>query len=668
MKQNKLYVLFLLLALLPVLVRGQQAEYNWGNNWVHPGGQKFVGMDFINFSTGVVMNNATVWYSGNFTNDGRVDFDNSLGVNPGQTMFAGDTLQHIAGSGTTRFYSLLFGSQLTPIAYNLEQNISVVHLLNLTKGILTTRQTTPETMMNMLQLENGAVCINASANSYVDGFVSKTGNSTFTFPIGNGGFYRPAAISAPAAVTDCFAARYLYTNPDNAGYTRTKKVADLTSISDKEYWVVNHTIGTTVTNGELTLSWNVNQTSAPVPANLNTLTVARWDGVKWINEGNTSTTGDATAGTITAKVSGYGIFTLATMIVKPPVVVNDSINTLEDSPLTGAVLANDSVFYGGKPSLISFSIGGINYQPGSTITIPNAGTVTIGADGVFTYSPVLNYNGVLPTITYIIIDNNSNTASGKLIINVLPLPEFIKTSSKPAMNNDGSFSWIYTLTLHNDTNDSIRNIQVEDNLDDVFSSKGCTYSVTQILASGGLTANGLYNGSGNVKTLIDGLTMRAGQLDSISIEVNVNTQGQSDTILVFNQANLTAKAIFGDFSLKSHADKTSMLAVYTQTKIPVINVIITDGFSPNGDGVNDQFVITHEASTRLDIEIADRIGNVVYKSSDYQNDWDGKSMNGLYGGSDLPTGTYFVTYKAIKISSGEVVAKGLKFITLRRNT
>ena len=665
MKQNKLYVLFLLLALIPVLVQGQQAEYNWGNNWVHPGGQKFVGMDFVNSSTGTVMNNATVWYSGNFTNDGRVDFDNSLVVNPGQTMFASDALQHIAGSGTTRFYSLMFGSLLTPMAYNLEQNISVVRLLNLTKGILNTLQTTPETMMNMLQLENGATCINASASSYVDGFVSKTGNSTFTFPIGNGGFYRPASISAPAAVTDCFAARYLYVNPDNAGYTRSQKVTTLTRISDKEYWVVNHTSGTT--NGELTLSWNVSETSAPVPANLNALVVARWDGVKWINEGNTSTTGNATAGTITATVTGYGIFTLANRIVDPPVVVNDSITTLKNNPVTGTVLANDSVFNGSKLTLTSFSISGINYQSGSTVTIPNVGTITIGADGVFTYSPVLNYNGVLPTITYTVSDGDIKTDSGELIINVLPLPELIKTSGKPIMNNDGSFSWTYTLTLHNDTQTSVSNIQVEDNLDDVFSNKGCTYSVTQILATGGLTANGFYNGSGNVKTLIDGLSMSAGQLDSIRIEVNVNTHGQSDTILVFNQAILTAKAIFGEFSMKSHANKTSVLATPTQTNIPVIKLFIPDGFSPNGDGVNDKFVIVHEASIKLDIEIANRSGNVVYKSSDYQNDWDGKSMGSFFGGNDLPNGTYFVTYKAIKISTGEIVTKAVKFITLRRN-
>ena len=664
MKRKIVCGIFLLLALVVTRAYGQRAEYNSGNNWVHPGGKKFIGMDFTNSATGTLMNNGTVWYSGDFTNDGVVDFDNSLVLNPAQSMFAGDTLQHISGSGTTRFYNLMFGSQLTPVAYSLEQNISAAHQVDFSKGIITAPQTTPETMMNMIQFENGATCINASSASFVDGFVSKTGNTAFTFPVGNGGFYRPASISAPASATDCFAARYLYINPDSTGYDRTKKVANLARISDKEYWVVNRTNGTS--NGQLTLSWDVSKTSAPVPENLTKLAIARWDGYKWINEGNITTVGNGNAGTITANVTGYGIFTLANILVTPPVVVNDTITTFENAAVSGALLANDSIFISGALTLTTYSINGTSYKPGSTATIPSAGTITIGADGIFTYSPILNFNGVLPTITYTVSDAENNTDTGELIVNVLPLPELIKTTSKPVMNSDGSFSWIYTLTLHNDSPNTINNVQLEDNLDDVFNSKGCTYTVTNISATGTLIANGLYNGSGNIKTLIAGSSLASGQLDSINIEVNVNTHGLSDTLLVFNQAILNGKAVFGDFTMKSHANNTTTLANPTQTDIPVLKVIIPDGFSPNGDGINDQFTITHEPSTKLDIEIFNRNGYSVYKSSDYQNDWGGKGIGSFLGGSDLTEGTYYVSYKIIKVSTGDIVNKGVKFITLRR--
>jgi len=662
--KNKIgYGIFMLLAFVAMEAYGQKAEYNIGSNWVHPDGQKFIGMDYINSTTGTSMNNGTVWYSGNFTNDGVVDFDNSLVLNPAQSMFAGDALQHISGTGTTRFYSLMLGSQFAPVAYSLEQNISVSHQVNFSNGILSTLQTTPETMMNIVQFESGATCINTSNKSHVDGFVSKTGNTAFTFPIGNGGFYRPASISAPTTVTDCFAARYQYVNPDNAGYTRTKKVAALARISDKEYWVVNRTNGTS--NGKLTLSWDVSKTSAPVPDNLNILAIARWDGEKWINEGNISTIGNSTAGTITTNVTGYGIFTLANIVVNPPIVVNDTITTYENTDISGALLANDSVFDGNALSLIAFSINGTTYQPGTTAIIPNVGTIIIGSDGVFTFSPSLNYNGILPTITYTVSDGDNSSDPGELIISVLPLPELKKKSGKPVMNNDGTFSWTYIITLLNDTPNRIDNVQVEDNLDDVFNSKNCSYTVTSISATGSLTANGLFNGSSNVKTLIDGSSLASGQQDSIRIELKVNTNGQPDSISVFNQAILKAKASFGEISVKSRADLTTVKPNPTQTNIPAVQIILPDGFSPNGDGINDEFVIVHPINSKMEIEVYNRSGNVVYKSTDYKNNWDGKGSDNFLG-RDLVDGTYYCSYKEISVSTGQLVTKGVKFITIHR--
>lgn len=664
MKNKISYGIFLLWALVVTGAHGQQAEMNSGNNWVHPEGQKFIGMDFINSATAALMNNGTVWYSGNFANDGVVDFDNSLVLNPAQSMFASDALQHISGAGTTRFYSLMLGSQLTPAAYSLEQNISVAHQVNFSNGVLSTLQTTPETMMNIMQFENGATCINASNKSHVDGFVSKTGNTAFTFPIGDGGFYRPASISAPDAVTDCFAARYLYVNPDKAGYARSQKVAALDQVSDKEYWVIRRTQGASY--GKLTLSWDVSKTSAPVPDNLNTLTIARWDGEKWVNEGNAGTTGNSSVGTVTANMTGDGIFTLATIPANLLVAVNDTLTTYEDNRASCNVLTNDSVFNGTTLAVTGFSIDGTAYAPGATVTIPNAGTVTLGSDGVLSYIPVLNYYGILPTVTYSIDNSDSNPITGELIINVVAMPELIKTAGKPVMNSDGTFSWTYTLMVENDTQAAIQNLQVEDNLDNVFKEKGCSYSVTGISATGSLTANGLYNGSSVINTLIDGLTLAAGQLDSILINVKVNNEGQKDTVTVFNQAILKATTTsLGEISVRSRSDINTVGADPTQTDIPAIQLLIPDGFSPNGDGMNDLFVIMHLASSKIDIEFLNRNGNVVYKSSNYQNNWDGKGM-GSFMGHDLVDGTYYCAYKEIQISTGKIINKGVKFITLRR--
>ena len=61
------------------------------------------------------------------------------------------------------------------------------------------------------------------------------------------------------------------------------------------------------------------------------------------------------------------------------------------------------------------------------------------------------------------------------------------------------------------------------------------------------------------------------------------------------------------------------------------------GFSPNGDGVNDTFVIQGlENWTSNELTVYNRWGNVVLQRSNYQNDW-----QGIHAGKDLPTGTYF---------------------------
>ena len=84
----------------------------------------------------------------------------------------------------------------------------------------------------------------------------------------------------------------------------------------------------------------------------------------------------------------------------------------------------------------------------------------------------------------------------------------------------------------------------------------------------------------------------------------------------------------------------------------IINLILTvnelavdipQGFSPNGDGVNDNFVIdgilNYPGNT---LEIYNRWGNLVYKTADYQNNWDGTSTGSMtIGNTPLPPGTYF---------------------------
>jgi len=66
-------------------------------------------------------------------------------------------------------------------------------------------------------------------------------------------------------------------------------------------------------------------------------------------------------------------------------------------------------------------------------------------------------------------------------------------------------------------------------------------------------------------------------------------------------------------------------------------LVIFEGFSPNGDGINDFFVIQGLGQyPDHKLFIFNRWGTLVFQSEDYRNDWDGKWQD-----KDLPDGTYF---------------------------
>ncbi|MCH2199474.1 MAG: Ig-like domain-containing protein [Flavobacteriales bacterium] len=71
------------------------------------------------------------------------------------------------------------------------------------------------------------------------------------------------------------------------------------------------------------------------------------------------------------------------------------------------------------------------------------------------------------------------------------------------------------------------------------------------------------------------------------------------------------------------------------------DLVIPQGFSPNGDGVGDTWVIEglEQLYPRASVTIINRWGNEVYKALPYANDWDGNGNTS--GAGTLPTGTYY---------------------------
>lgn len=96
---------------------------------------------------------------------------------------------------------------------------------------------------------------------------------------------------------------------------------------------------------------------------------------------------------------------------------------------------------------------------------------------------------------------------------------------------------------------------------------------------------------------------------------------------------------------------TTVVTVDIPSDLTVPNV-----FTPNGDGVNDNFTLTTANLTDITFTVFDRWGVKMY---DVQTDkgnvsWDGKN----FGGKDAPVGTYFYTLKATGKDAKDYEQKG----------
>ncbi|PRY96370.1 gliding motility-associated-like protein [Marinilabilia salmonicolor] len=71
---------------------------------------------------------------------------------------------------------------------------------------------------------------------------------------------------------------------------------------------------------------------------------------------------------------------------------------------------------------------------------------------------------------------------------------------------------------------------------------------------------------------------------------------------------------------------------------------VTQGFSPNGDGLNDELTLgAFKDYNRVGIVVFSRWGEVVYENNNFRSgdSWDGTATSGFNKGEKLPSGTYY---------------------------
>jgi heat shock protein beta len=91
-------------------------------------------------------------------------------------------------------------------------------------------------------------------------------------------------------------------------------------------------------------------------------------------------------------------------------------------------------------------------------------------------------------------------------------------------------------------------------------------------------------------------------------------------------------------------------------------LVVYNEFSPNGDGVNDYFIINCIENYRNNrLQIFNRQGLLVFETANYKNNWNGYSnrLGANRQNKPLPEGTYFYI---LDLGSGSRVLKGWLYI------
>ena len=250
---------------------------------------------------------------------------------------------------------------------------------------------------------------------------------------------------------------------------------------------------------------------------------------------------------------------------------------------------------------------------------------------------------------------------------------------------DSTCNVILTMTAKNYGTTNLRKVRLYHNIANTIGKQAESWKLvgTPSIIKGNAKITLTFNGvTDSTITQSDSTFLAVG--DSIVIVYMVNIKRpMKDTI--YTQA--IAKAISALDSTKSTFDvSTNGLkpdingdgkpdeAALTPIICKSINpsaLFIPQGFSPNGDGINDRFVIRGiKSDEKIELLIFNRWGGMVYGNQDYKNDWTGEANTGVKVVGDsqgLPDGTYYYMVTRFKITGEKVDAvPSVRYMTISR--
>ncbi|AMO60359.1 putative outer membrane adhesin like protein [Mycolicibacterium phlei] len=255
----------------------------------------------------------------------------------------------------------------------------------------------------------------------------------------------------------------------------------------------------------------------------------------------------------------------------PPVAVNDTIATNEDTQVTGNVLTNDTDPEG-KATIVSAAV----------VTGPSNGTLTFNeTTGEFTYTPNANFNGT-DSFTYEITDNSgavSNTATVTITVNPVNDPVVAINDTASGLEDGGPITGNVLI------NDIAQNVDIGETLT-VTAANGVTVNggVWSVSADGtfSYTPATNWNGTDSFKyTVSDGTTSAEGTVTITVTPVNDAPVANNDTAHTNPGQAVTIAVLANDIDVDS-TTLTPVIVSQPAHGSVTVNANGTITYTPNG--------------------------------------------------------------------------------------
>jgi gliding motility-associated-like protein len=297
-------------------------------------------------------------------------------------------------------------------------------------------------------------------------------------------------------------------------------------------------------------------------------------------------------------------------------IVNFNLTPLNDGPILIAAISatTEGVSVSGNLSEGDSDPDGSLTYNATPLSGPDHGEIVINADGTYTYTPDEGFVG-----NEIVVINVCDNGSPALCAEkTLTITVNVSADVAPVAINDALTIFVGdAITLNVTANDT----DADGDLD--------VTSVDLDPATPGVQQSIIIEGKGTASVNTQGVVSFIADA-GFSGEVNLN-------YTVSDEKGLTSNV--------------AQISILIQSNLPE-GVFVPNGFSPNGDGQNDLFIIEGAEQFTVSLHVYNRWGNIVYGNKNYKNTWGGASMNVQdpdhatkisIGGNDtnLPDGTYF---------------------------